>query len=200
MISTDGTKWVGEFRENKRWNIREYDYNGNLTTEWVNGVEQTGIIWNTFGNEKVQPKYEGEKKNGKEWTTIHTKKEGTLLGKFENGEWIVSWGVLDYFDESKYEGEIKNRLPNGQGTMTYTDGVKYVGEYKDGKRHGQGTYTFPDGKKYVGGWKDSKYHGQGTLISSDGKFFVGEFKDSKPWNITGYDKNGNIKRKWVSGK
>ena len=81
-----------------------------------------------------------------------------------------------------------------------TQGTKYVGEYKDGKRHGQGTYTFPDGKKYVGGWKDSKYHGQGTLTSSDGKYFVGEFKDSKPWNITGYDKNGNIKRKWVNGK
>ena len=142
----------------------------------------------------------GEWKNGKEWNTKHTKKDGTLLGKFENGEWIVSWGVLDYFDERKYEGEIKNRLPNGQGTMTYTDGVKYVGEYKDGKRHGQGTYTFPDGKKYVGGWKDSKYHGQGTLTLSDGKYFVGEFKDSKPWNITGYDKNGNIKRKWVNGK
>ena len=224
MISTDGTKWVGEFRENKRWNIREYDNYGNLTTEGVNGVEQTGIKWKTFGNEKVQPKYDGEIKNGKidglgvltypydgksivgewkngkEWNTKHTKKDGTLLGKFENGEWIVSWGVLDYFDESKYEGEIKNRLPNGQGTMTYTDGVKYVGEYKDGKRHGQGTYTFPDGKKYVGGWKDSKYHGQGTLTSSDGKYFVGEFKDSKPWNITGYDKNGNIKRKWVNGK
>ncbi len=127
-----------------------------------------------------------------------TKKDGKLLGKFENGDWIVSWGVLDYFDES-YKFYLKDSdliEPN----MTYTDGVKYVGDYKDGKRHGQGTYTFPDGKKYVGGWKDSKYHGQGTLISSDGKFFVGEFKDSKPWNITGYDKNGNIKRKWLSGK
>ena len=37
-------------------------------------------------------------------------------------------------DGDKYEGEIKNRLPNGQGTMTYTDGVKYVGEYKDGEK------------------------------------------------------------------
>ena len=82
----------------------------------------------------------------------------------------------------------------------WENGSRYVGEWKDGKKHGQGTYTFPDGKKYVGGWKDSKYHGQGTLTSSDGKYFVGEFKDSKPWNITGYDKNGNIKRKWVNGK
>jgi hypothetical protein len=74
----------------------------------------TGIKWKTFGNEKVQPKYEGEIKNGdmwfilhglgvitfpydgksivgewkegKEWNTKHTKKDGTFIGKFENGE------------------------------------------------------------------------------------------------------------------
>jgi len=103
-------------------------------------------------------------------------------------------------EDGKYVGQIKNGEPCGHGTFTYPNGEKYVGEWKDGKRHGQGTYTFPDGKKYVGGWKDSKYHGQGTLTSSDGKYFVGEFKDSKPWNITGYNKNGNIKRKWVNGK
>jgi len=35
---------------------------------------------------------------------------------------------------------------------------------------------------------------------ANGDKYVGEFKDSKPWNIIGYDKNGNIKRKWVNGK
>ena len=35
--STDGTKCVGEFRKNKRWNIREYDNNGNITGKYVNG-------------------------------------------------------------------------------------------------------------------------------------------------------------------
>jgi len=183
----------------------------------------SGLIFKSFGDGKVQPKYKGEItngkpngfgvltypygeksvvgvwKNGKEWYTKLTKKDGTLIGKFENGEWIVSWGVLDYFDESKYEGEIKNRLPNGQGTMTYTDGVKYVGEYKDGKRHGQGTYTFPDGKKYVGGWKDSKYHGQGTETWSSGWKYVGEWREGKPWNITIYGKSGIIILKYVNG-
>ena len=133
-----------------------------------------------------------------------------VIGNNHKGETLYRWGECceDYkwmgFGEKdthpKYQGQVKDGKPNGLGSLTYPDGSKYVGEYKDGKRHGQGTYTFPDGKKYVGGWKDSKYHGQGTLISSDGKFFVGEFKDSKPWNITGYDKNGNIKRKWLSGK
>ena len=37
---SNGTKWTGEFRGNKGWNIIEYDNNGNLTTERVNGVEQ----------------------------------------------------------------------------------------------------------------------------------------------------------------
>ena len=160
-----------------------------------------GIKWGTFGDGKVQPKYKGEIKNGimdglgvltypygeksivgewksgKEWNTKHTKKDGTLLGKFENGEWIVSWGVL-YFglrngkygweedgDEkknSKYVGGVKYGIPYGQGTLTYLNGNKYVGEVKYGIPYGQGTYSFPNGDKFVGEWKDGKKHGYGT--------------------------------------
>jgi len=147
----------------------------------------SGFVLKSFGDGKVQPKYKGEItngepngfgvltypygeksvvgewKNGKEWNTKHTKKDGTLLGKFENGEWIVSLGVLylgkrngkvgyytekwegveseDNRDFSKYEGEIKIGFPNGQGILTFPDGEKYVGEYKDGERNGQGTFT-----------------------------------------------------------
>ena len=70
----------------------------------------TGIKWITFGDGKVQPKYKGEIKNGemdglgvltypygeksvvgewkdgKEWNTKHTKNDGTLIGKYKNGE------------------------------------------------------------------------------------------------------------------
>ena len=52
----------------------------------------------------------------------------------------------------------------------------YEGEWKDDKKHGQGSYTFPDGGK-----------------------LVGEFREDAPWNITDYDKNGNIKVKYVNG-
>ena len=52
----------------------------------------------------------------------------------------------------------------------------YEGEWKDDKKHGQGTHTFPDGGK-----------------------LVGEFRENDPWNITDYDKNGNIKVKYVNG-
>ena len=146
----------------------------------------SGFIWKTFGKGKVQPKYEGEVSNGtpdgfgvlsypftdsksvvgewkvgKEWNTEHYKKDGKLIGKYENGKWILKWGVLCgtleegtmvWFEkcydgvESKYVGYIENRKPNGQGTYIFHDGRKYVGGWKDGKEHGQGTFTFSDGK------------------------------------------------------
>ena len=187
----------------------------------------SGFVLKSFGDGKVQPKYKGEItngkpdgfgvmtypygeksvvgewKNGKEWNTKHTKKDGTLIGKFENGEWIVSWGVLyfgyrngkiGYFPEKwegienednkdffKYEGEVEISLgivfPNGQGTEIFPDGTKYVGEFKYGKKNGQGTFTWSSGDKYVG-----------------------EYKYGKPWNGTYYDKEGNTHSKVVNGK
>ena len=233
----------------------------------------SGFVWKTFGDGKVQPKYKGEItngkpngfgiltypygkksvvgewKDGKEWNTKHTKKDGTLIGKFENGKWIVSWGVLyfgkrngelGYYTEkwegvdsgnnkniSKYEGEIKNGLPNGQGTdtvpkgekyvgswkvgnrdgqgtLTWSDGSKFVGEFKNGKRNGQGTETFGKGKwkgdKYVGEYKDDNKNGQGTFTFSNGWKFVVEYKDGEVLNGTFYDKDGNIIKKKVNGK
>jgi len=273
----------------------------------------SGFVWKTFGKDKVQPKYEGEVsagipegfgilsypftdgksvvgewKDGKEWNTEHYSKEGIVLGKWENGKWILKWGVLfermengilvwsengneDY--RAKYVGDIENMKPKGQGTITSPDGDKYEGEFKYGKKHGQGTFTSPDGKKYDGEWKDGTYHGhgtytfgkgkwegdkyigefkngkkdgQGTYTFSDGRKYVGEFKNGKQhgqgifttpsgnkyvgefkdgkqhgkgtltsrfekeyigefkegtlWNITEYDKNGNILTKTINGE
>ena len=209
----------------------------------------TGIKWKTFGNEKVQPKYEGEIKNGdmwfilhglgvitfpydgksivgewkegKEWNTKHTKKDGTFIGKFENGEWILKWGVLyfgfrngkvgyytvkwegfeseDNRDFSKYEGEIKIGFPNGQGILTFPDGEKYVGEYKDGLKNGQGTYTFLNGDKYEGEWKEGEQD-EGTHTWSDRFKYVGSWKGGQMWNGIYYDNKGNIFGKQVNGE
>jgi len=114
----------------------------------------SGIQWKTFGDDKVQPKYKGEIKNGK---------------------------------------------PEGFGNLTSSDGEKYVGEWKDGKKYGQGTNIYHHGFKYVGEWKDNRKHGQGTYTLTDGNRFEGEWKDGKPWNLTIYDKYGNIIGKWVNG-
>jgi len=293
----------------------------------------SGLVWKTFGQDKVQPKYEGEVTNGapdgfgvlsypfsygksvvgewkigKEWFTEHFNKEGTLLGKYVNGKWVMKWGVLfKYFKKNgkeewheegdekkdrKYVGSVNNGKPNGQGietspegekyegewkdgekngqgkliqvdgskyvgewingerngygTLTSTNGTKYVGKWKDGEKHGQGiftssagsryvgefrdnkrngygTFTWPDGGKYEGEWRNGVFHGQGTVILADGEKYVGEWKQgekhgqgvysfldeskykgefigNKPWNVTFYNKEGNIIWKMVNGK
>ena len=55
----------------------------------------SGLVWKTFGNEKLQP---------------------------------------------KYEGQVENGIPNGQGTFTSSDGSKYVGEFKDDELWNGTTY------------------------------------------------------------
>ena len=105
------------------------------------------------------------------------KKEETLYrwGEYPEIVWIGDKETLP-----KYEGDVENGKPNGKGTFTWSEGKwkgdEYVGEYKNGKEHGQGTLTWSDGEKYVG-----------------------EFKDGEMWNGTLYDKDGNIKYKWVNG-
>jgi hypothetical protein len=39
---------------------------------------------------------------------------------------------------NKYEGEIENGKPNGNGTCTLINGATYVGQYVDGLREGLG--------------------------------------------------------------
>ena len=247
----------------------------------------SGLVWKTFGQDKVQPKYEGEVSNGapdgfgvlsypfsygksvvgewkigKEWFTEHFNKEGTLLGKYVNGKWVMKWGVLfqnfkkngkeEWYEEGddkkdrKYVGNVDNGKPNGQGIETSPEGEKYEGEWKDGEKHGQGiftssagsryvgefrdnkrngygTFTWPDGGKYEGEWRNGVFHGQGTVILADGEKYVGEWKEgekhgqgvysfldeskykgeiigNKPWNVTFYNKEGNIIWKMVNGK
>ena len=40
MIFTNGRKYVGEFKDGKRWNGTIYDKEGNIIEKWVNGVKQ----------------------------------------------------------------------------------------------------------------------------------------------------------------
>jgi len=135
------------------------------------------------------------------FVTSCDKKEETLY-RWETSSGIVWKRFGDKDTHRVYKGEWKNGekwRPNGLGVMTYPDGHKYVGEWKNGKYNGQGTSTYPDGGKYVGELKDGKTNGQGTYTSSNGEKYEGEWKDEKPWNGTYYDKDGNIKGKFVNG-
>ena len=159
----------------------------------------SGFVLKSFGNEKVQPKYEGEItngkpngfgvltypydeesvvgewKNGKEWNTKHRKKDGTLLGKFENGKWKVRWVLYEGMRNGKY-GYYEEKW-EGVESEVNKDFGKYEGEIVTGVPNGWGTETWKDGKMYEGLWKDGRF-----------------------WNVKGYDKDGKIIGKYVNGK
>ena len=163
-------------------------YEGEVSRENPDGL---GVLSYPFTDGKSVV---GEWKDGKEWNTEHYSKDGVLLGKWVNGKWILTWGFLcknwvngnttwaEKCDESvanKYEGDIENMMPNGQGTYALHDGRIYVGEFKSGEYFGQGTLTNPDGYTYTGKWKDGEKNGRGTEIYSNQDKYTGEFKDGK---------------------
>ena len=64
---------------------------------------------------------------------VQKSQRGVLFGRVENGE----WGWFKNGNEKtdwKYVGEIRNGVPDGQGTFNWSDGRKQVGDWKDDKK------------------------------------------------------------------
>ncbi|GHT93900.1 hypothetical protein FACS1894122_09890 [Alphaproteobacteria bacterium] len=104
-----------------------------------------------------------------------------------------------------YEGDLRNGLPHGQGTLRHPDGSViregtfrisdgtevnnvqldkgiYTGEVNAlGDPHGIGTMTYFDGSVYTGTFLNGQQNGEGTMVYSDGARYEGEFKYGKRW-------------------
>ena len=126
-----------------------------------------------------------------------------IFNQTEFGYFEEKWeGVKnnDNSDSGKYEGEIKNGLPNGMGIMIWwSAGLKYVGEWKDGQRTGQGTLTLRNGDKLVGKYGDND-EWFGTVFYPDGSKFIGELRGQDYWNGKYYNPFGLVKYKVRYGK
>ena len=104
----------------------------------------------------------------------------------------------------KYEGDILNGVPNGQGTLTHPNGVKYVGEFKKGKKDGLGIITSPSGYKFSGVWKDDKAHGLMNVTYAGthrGHKFEGEFRNGEKHGqgTHTYPNGGKYVGEWKNG-
>ena len=177
-----------------------------------------------FSQERIRRGTEWFKSSPRLKDRIEKLLEKSLEDK-KKGFKFVSKKTINFKNGDKYEGECKDGKPHGQGTLTRSNGERYEGEWKDGEPHGQGlgTIKFPDGSRYIGRIKDgypngngritysngSKYsgewknglkhgHGKSTLSGGNG-YIEGEFKEDKWWNVTGFDKNGNITGNFVNG-
>jgi len=79
-----------------------------------------------------------------------------LEGDCRNGK-----GVFVHKDGRRYQGEFKNGVISGTGTLTLPNGVEYSGQFRNGRLYGVGRMTGPKGLSYEGEFRDNLFHGKG---------------------------------------
>ena len=86
----------------------------------------------------------------------------------------LGWARQVFEDGSTYEGNYKEGMRHGEGTMTYVDSsgealAEYVGDWARGERNGGGVCTWATGTQYDGDWLADMRHGAGS------SFFISIF-------------------------
>ncbi|XP_077440424.1 ankyrin repeat and MYND domain-containing protein 1-like isoform X3 [Vanacampus margaritifer] len=83
------------------------------------------------------------------------------------------FGVQEFLDGSKYEGDFVNGLKHGKGRYTWKSGEFYEGFFYKDYRHGDGMYCWPTGTKFIGKFYFNWREGYGKQIFPDGATFKG---------------------------
>ena len=97
-------------------------------------------------------------------------------GNFDNNLPNKKGKLLNYIDNTIYEGDIVNGKKEGKGNIKFTDGTIYDGDFIDDKYEGKGKITFTNGCSYEGEFHNNKIDGKGKYIYSDGKEYNGDFR------------------------
>ena len=127
-------QFEGEYLCNRRWNVKEYDINGNIICELKNGK---GFMKEFNHDNKLI--YEGE-----------------YLYGLRNGK------GKQYYENGVFEGEFLNGKKNGKGKVIYNDSnLIFEGEFLydhkyEGKEYYKGILKYEG--KYL---HDKKFHGKG---------------------------------------
>ncbi|OHW63364.1 hypothetical protein EUAN_02280 [Andreesenia angusta] len=92
------------------------------------------------------------------------------------GSYFVQGSIL-------YDGEAKNGIADGSGTLYYSQSssnhILYIGDFKENMMHGNGTLYYPGGvMAYTGGLQNDKLHGNGKLYFADKSLaYSGDFQN-----------------------
>ena len=78
-----------------------------------------------------------------------------------------------------YDGEWKNKAPNGIGLMMYANGEIYSGAWENGIRTGLGAMSFANGDEYSGEWKDDLFNGEGKMTYANKNVYEGNWEAGK---------------------
>ncbi len=73
-------------------------------------------------------------------------------------------------DGARFEGEVKDGMPNGRGRFTLPDGGVLKGEFKDALLHGLGVNVYPEGNP-------------SGVERQEGEFRNGTFQTGIQWTL-----------------
>jgi len=122
---------------------KSYNYGDKIGKSYMHypdAINYEGYLDNSLPNGKGilifkdDFKMEGEFKQGEltSGKVFQPKEIGyILIGNFIDNE-LQSPGTMEFYNGNKYVGDIKNNLPNGEGTMFYPTKSKDVGYWENG--------------------------------------------------------------------
>ena len=187
----EGSSIVGPKKQKKQ-------SKSSLTSSELNILKEQGIEYLEEQRNKTTVQFvdvmcgDAWKKKGYHGPVICNYADGAeYQGEWQNGK---RHGIGTYISPTgtRYEGEWENDGASGHGVCHYADGMKYDGEFESGERHGKGILISPEGDCYEGQFENDLVHGEGIYTWGDGVRSEGEFREGKPWNVVGYDENGEI--------
>lgn len=137
---------------------------------------------------------------------LDAKKVKFKNGDIYDGEWKNKapngMGVMIYVNGEIYSGNWVNGIKNGLGTMRFLSGDEYLGNWVDDKISGEGKMTFANKDYYEGNWEDNKQHGEGSMTYADGSTYVGGWAaglyDGK--GVREYPNKDRYEGGWAAGK
>lgn len=147
-----------------------------LEVNW-NSEVQTVELYNkqeSVKKQKIESVEKQESTYGKLYSSPNILKyEGQLKNGVPNGK-----GVYYFLNGDIFTGEISDNKKEGYGELRYKTNDTYRGTFKNDKKNGQGKYVWSNGESYEGEWKDDLMQGQGTYVFKNGDMYVGQWSNN----------------------
>ncbi len=186
IVYSSGLKYEGEFLNDefhgygKISNPQNYKYEGYWKNNLKHGEGKLELI--SLGDEeKIYQIEEGIFFDGYllEGATKNLISGDIFEGFFNKKGRLEGEG---YFisNRTKFSGNFKDGLLDGNGKILYQDGSFYEGNFLNGLESGTGTLKFPSGENYEGDWRDGLYDGKGKYTYGTGQIYEGDFKNHEP--------------------
>lgn len=100
---------------------------------------------------------------------------GVYEGEYKDGLFHGK-GTLVWRNGSVYKGDFKNGLFHGNARLIYANGNVYEGGFADGMEEGAGHYVMVNGNEYTGDFSGGVFQGKGRYKEKDGNIYEGDFK------------------------